>query len=58
MREMSKISEGTKEVPAGLESPTQPAYQEAKKADIAGKTELNVQTTNGHANGQAAEVAS
>ena len=53
MKEMSKISEGTKEVPAGfnLSSPklTLPT-QEAKKTDPVGKAELKV-TVNGHLNG-------
>lgn len=53
MKEMSKISEGTKEVPAGfhLSSPklTLPT-QEAKKTDSVGKAELKV-TVNGHLNG-------
>jgi hypothetical protein len=53
---MSKISEGVKEVPAGLGSPS-PAHAEAKKADIAGKTELKP-TANGFANGVALEAVS
>lgn len=58
MREMSKISEGSKEVPAGLRSgDSTPAHEEAKKADIAGKTELKP-VTNGLANGVPVEATS
>lgn len=54
---MSKISEGVKETPAGLGSPS-PAHEAAKKADVVEKTELKVQTTNGHANGVVEALAS